>query len=259
MLGMAVACHSLRSTPGQGSPAAPLPYVSPSSVPPLSVTSSTPTQPGSSTAKPSQENSAPTLQPVPSPANASSRAISLYLRTKQKGIIPAAPAQAPASARAVDVPSYTWVTPPEPSGCPWKNSRQVHAGRNVPAGCDWSATTVWIKASAYPASPSAGTTWIYGHFCLRHICPFSAIKRQPGGRYTVQPGDQLVIGVQNGTLTYEDCGIGISDKYQSNGQPAKRLSVPRCDKHIDVILVTCDEDGLHNIVMAWHLIAAVKR
>ena len=40
---------------------------------------------------------------------------------------------------------------------------------------EWN-TAVWVKQSAYPSAQSAGTSYIYGHACHHHQCPFTRLK-----------------------------------------------------------------------------------
>ena len=40
---------------------------------------------------------------------------------------------------------------------------------------EWN-TAVWVKESAYPSAHSTGTSYIYGHACHYHQCPFTQLK-----------------------------------------------------------------------------------
>ena len=237
------------------------PSTEPVSLPPLAVTSIVPRNtPGSSSPTPSVQNSAPALEQVPVPTD--SRSMSLYIVSKQVGIIPAKPAKAPEIVMAFTVPEgATQVTPPEPGGaggCSWKGPSEVEHHSSVPKDCDWSDTSEWVTASAYPSSPSRGTTYVYGHACTRHLCPFTAIQRKPDGSYTVASGDTIFVGTPTGTLTYRVCNVGPSPK------SGKTLQVPGCDQHhVDLVVTTCQEvlnqDSTTNIVVAAYLVAATHR
>jgi hypothetical protein len=108
----------------------------------------------------------------------------------------------------------------------------------------------------YPASPSTGTSYVYGHSCNRRICPFSAIKWNLDGSYTVIGGDQVVVGTPTGVLTYTVCAVGLSLKASGS------IRVPSgCGaRHIDLVVITCDEVILgRNIVVAATLTAARRK
>lgn len=142
----------------------------------------------------------------------------------------------------------TTVSPPEPAGCPWNSALQVaQRGTDVPVGCDWTDTSVWIENAAYPRSPPSGTTYIYGHACLYHICPFSAVKQTSDGLYTVGPGDSIMITTRAGTLAYLVCAVAASPK----AGPAQQ---PVCNGGVDLDIITCRFDtsgtSLDNIIIA---------
>lgn len=217
--------------------ASPSNYIAPVSSLPPAVPGNSAT-PGSSLPNPSVQSSAPTLEYVPVPTDTSS--LWLQLESKQVGIIPAKPAKAPEAVGVLDVPSNTEVVPPEPSG---------H---------NWSGTSIRVKASAYPSYPSSGTTYVYGHACQHHICPFSAIQRKPGGSYTVARGDTITIRTPSGVLTYRVTRVGSSSKsYNSLPAWANDSTVPN-----RVVVVTCEyESGgqsANNIVVVAKLVAAER-
>lgn len=236
--------------------ASPSNYIAPvSSLPPA--VSSNPATPGSSLPTPSVQSSAPTLEYVPVPTDTSS--LWLQLESKQVGIIPANPAKAPEAVGVMKVASNTVVKPPEYLGCPWTSSSQMqHAGSSDPAGCNWSDTSIRVAASAYPSYPSNGTTYVYGHACQHHICPFSAIQRKAAGGYTVARGDTITIRTPSGVLTYRVTRVGSSSK-NHNSLPAwaNDSTVPN-----RVVVVTCEyESGgqsANNIVVVAKLVAAER-
>lgn len=168
--------------------------------------------------------------------------MSLYIRSSKVGVIPAKPALAPAPVGAMDAQSNQLTVPPEP------------------AGQDWSRTTVRIRQAAYPAYPSTGTTYVYGHACHHHICPFTAIQHLPGGGYTVNPGDQVVIGTPTGILTYQVSRVASVQKHDAGPLPqwASDSTVPN-----RVVIVTCEyeqgDTSNDNIVIVATLISATPR
>lgn len=181
------------------------------------------------------------LQAVPAPADTSS--LRVYIKTKQGTVLPSpspTSCAAPVQIGVMDVPSYAMVTPPEPAGHNW---------------CD---TSVRIKASAYPSSPSTGTTYVYGHACAHHVCPFTDIRLLPGGGYSVQPGDQVVAETSTGVLTLRVCRVYSSPK----DGPFKE---PNCGgQSIDLVIIACEyepgttyDNGM-NVVVAATLVASKK-
>jgi hypothetical protein len=223
------------------SPAAPSHHLSYS---PASIAASTPATsdapstalPDSSTSQPATTSSASTT-PTPSQATASSvvplpdDTSSFSIQLEPQRIGPSAiQCPGPIEVGQIVAQSNEEVTPPEPKKTNW---------------CD---TTVRVVASAYPTVPSTGTTYIYGHSCLQHTCPFSDIActancTTPNPTFSVESGDHLVIKTPNGTLTEEVCGIGFSPKGEHG-----TLIIPPCKGGIpDTVVTTCDnENGLDN-------------
>lgn len=58
----------------------------------------------------------------------------------------------------------------------------------------WGRAVFW-SGSAMPRSPSQGTTLIYGHACLHHVCSFTSL-------HAAQPGASIVLYTAAGTFTY---------------------------------------------------------
>jgi hypothetical protein len=58
----------------------------------------------------------------------------------------------------------------------------------------WGRAVFWT-GSALPRSPSGGTTLIYGHACLHHVCPFTSL-------HAAQPGASVVLYTAAATFTY---------------------------------------------------------
>lgn len=175
----------------------------------------------------------PAIAPVVQPVDRG--VFTVVVQTRQVGQVPAT---RPALVSSIDVPSHALVVPP------------------VPASDDWTDTSVWVTASAYPVSPPTGTSYVYGHACLDHICPFTALRINGDGSYTVRNDDQVVVTTATGTLTYVVCGVGSSPK-------SGDLIVPPCgDLPRDIVLVTCEYVGSEsrsNIVVAATLVATATR
>lgn len=92
---------------------------------------------------------------------------------------------------------------------------------------EWD-TAVWVKESSYPSSASAGTSYVYGHACHHHVCPFTRLKdARVGDRVTVQTSGQ--------PLTYVIRRTGLSPRTASSLPSwAADSAVP--DR---LVLVTC--------------------
>lgn len=171
---------------------------------------------------------------ISSPGAASSALFSVAVRTRQVGMVPAAPELV----SAINVASHALVVPPVPARSE-----------------DWRNTSVWVDASAFPAAPSSGTSYVYGHACTAKLCPFTALRRTPAGGYTVQAGDQILVSTSTAALSYRVCGVGSSPK-------SGDLVVPPCNgQRVDLVIVTCEyEDGVSrdNLVVASTLVAASR-
>jgi len=188
---------------------------------------------GSSTSQPVMPSQTPMSEIVPAPASANS--FTIQLRSSQVGLIPALPAPV----LGADVPSHTTYTPPE-----------------LP-GTDWSTTSRWPQASAFPAAPSSGTAFVFGHACVHHTCPFTNVQLRPDGSYTVRASDHVIITTPTGVLTYRVCAVGKSPKYGVD-----TLEIPTCSSHRDLVIATCEYEpgnaSLYNIVVAATLVASKR-
>lgn len=106
---------------------------------------------------------------------------------------------------------------------------------------------VWLTQSTVPASPSSGTTAIYGHACQGKTCVFDALV-------AVRAGDTAIITTGSGVLTYQ---INSLTKYPKSGPGslASKQSVPN-----ELMLVTCayepDSSSLDNLVATGMLVAS---
>jgi hypothetical protein len=134
----------------------------------------------------------------------------------------------------IDVASGQPVQPPEGTAAQWN-------------------TAVWVRASAFPAARTPGTTYVYGHACRHHVCPFTRIERRAGGAFTVHSGDSIVVTTATARLDYTVMRVAAVPK-DAGTLPAwvGYGSVPN-----RLVLVTCEyEDGeqsLNNIVVVARL------
>ncbi len=213
----------------------------------------TTTQSDSATTEPSTSSPPAVTVTVPrtsAPAPDGPEVFTIVLTTRQVGTLSAVVSPMTVSADAAIV------NPPEPAGCPWAGPGDVENHGDVPAGCDWSDTSIWVRNASFPTSPAKGITYVYGHACRSHICPFSAVQETPGGGYTVQPGDVAVITTSAATLTYRVCAVASSPKH---GGPAVQ---PSCPSTVDLDIITCgygpNDVSTKNIVIAATLIASAK-
>lgn len=92
---------------------------------------------------------------------------------------------------------------------------------------EWN-TAVWVEQSTPPSSPAAGTTYVYGHACHYHVCPFTDLK-------DAVVGDQISAITSAGSATYTIGRIGLSPK-DADSLPswASDSTVPN-----RIVLVTC--------------------
>jgi LPXTG-site transpeptidase (sortase) family protein len=89
-------------------------------------------------------------------------------------------------------------------------------------------TAAWVKQSSYPSAPSDGTSYVYGHACHYHVCPFTRLK-------DANVGDQVTITTASRTLRYRIEKIGLSPKTATSLPSwAADSSVPN-----RLVLVTC--------------------
>lgn len=108
-------------------------------------------------------------------------------------------------------------------------------------------TAAWIRESSYPSKSAAGTTYIYGHACHHHVCPFTNLSDSA-------VGDPVVVSTTAGTMKYRIDRIGLSPK------SAKSLPSWASDSTVPnrVVLVTCAyEEGdlsTQNIVVVARLV-----
>ena len=92
---------------------------------------------------------------------------------------------------------------------------------------EWN-TAVWVRQSAYPSAHSTGTSYIYGHACHYHQCPFSQLKN-------ARAGDLVRVTLPSGVLSYQIERTGLSPKAANALPPWASDSTVRNR----VVLVTC--------------------
>lgn len=110
-------------------------------------------------------------------------------------------------------------------------------------------TAAWIEQSAYPASPKTGPSYVYGHACHYHVCPFTRLT-------DVAVGDTVTVRTSPQLLSYRVCSRGLSPK-------ADNLLVPACrGAVVDLVLVTCQyeqgDTSVDNLVVVATLTAATR-
>jgi LPXTG-site transpeptidase (sortase) family protein len=107
-------------------------------------------------------------------------------------------------------------------------------------------TAAWVVEAAYPAVPSSGTTYIYGHACHHHVCSFTELKDS-------RVGDTMVVTTPAGVLTYRIDRIGTSPK-DAASLPGWASDSTVKDR---LVLVTCEfEQG---DVSTTNLIVSARR
>jgi LPXTG-site transpeptidase (sortase) family protein len=108
-----------------------------------------------------------------------------------------------------------------------------------------------VVQAAYPAAPSTGTTYIYGHACHHHVCPFTNLKN-------AAVGDPVVVTTPSGVLSYRITRIGLSPRSADSLPNWAALSTTPNR----LVLVTCQfEQGdlsVNNIVVAASLASATR-
>ncbi len=156
------------------------------------------------------------------PAAPGSRGFALVVKTDTGDL--------PARVAPLSVASHQLVDPPHNTAQQWD-------------------TAAWIVQAAYPAAESTGTTYIYGHACHHHICPFTNLKQAAGG-------DPVIVTTPTARLTYLIRRIGLSPK-SANSLPGWASDSTVKNR---LVLVTCEfEDGdtsTNNIVMVAELSSA---
>jgi LPXTG-site transpeptidase (sortase) family protein len=167
---------------------------------------------------------APTTQPAPSSRSTSSRPRSgpfSLVVTMRSGSIST-------KVGAISVASNEPVDPPHATDAQWN-------------------TAVWVKQSTYPSVPADGTTYVYGHACHYHVCPFTRLG-------DARVGDLARVTTASGTTTYAIERIGLSPK-SATALPAwaSDSTVPN-----RLVLVTCayeqGDTSTSNIVVVARLI-----
>jgi hypothetical protein len=119
-------------------------------------------------------------------------------------------------------------------------------------------TAVWVQASAYPSATAHATTYVYGHACHHHLCPFTPIQRRAGGGFTVHAGDRIVVTTSTAQIVYAVTRVAAVPKtaatlplWVGDGSVPNRL-----------VLVTCEyEDGdqsLNDIVVVARPVPAAQ-
>jgi hypothetical protein len=134
-----------------------------------------------------------------------------------------------ATVGAIDVTSNQPVDPPHSTDAEWN-------------------TAVWVRQSVYPSPASGGTSYVYGHACHYHVCPFTRLS-------TARVGDRVQVRTPTDHLTYRIVHTGLSPKaaaslpsWASDSTAPNRL-----------VLVTCSyekgDTSVNNLVVVARLLA----
>ena len=119
------------------------------------------------------------------------------------------------------------------------SNEPVDPPHNTPAR--WN-TAFWVVESSYPSARSKGTTYVYGHACHYHACPFTNLK-------LAAVGDLVVVTTPSAVMTYRVSRTGLSSKSASSLPPWAADSTVR-DR---IVLVTCEfeqgDTSIKNIVV----------
>jgi LPXTG-site transpeptidase (sortase) family protein len=114
------------------------------------------------------------------------------------------------------------------SGTITANVDPISVASNQPVDPPQWDTAVWVRQSSYPSAASNGTSYIYGHACHHHVCPFTRLSN-------THAGDTINLTTATGTLTYLIKQTGLSPKDTSSLPSwASDSTVPR-----RIVLVTC--------------------
>ncbi len=115
----------------------------------------------------------------------------------------------------------------------------------------WRAA-VWVVQSAFPAHPGRGTTYVYGHACHHHACPFTHLD-------AVRVGDRVTVTTAEQVLAYRVERLGLSSR-RADALPAWAADSTVGDR---LVLVTCAyEQGdvsTDNLVVVAALVSATAR
>jgi LPXTG-site transpeptidase (sortase) family protein len=107
-------------------------------------------------------------------------------------------------------------------------------------------TAAWVKQSTYPSTPDKGTTYVYGHACHYHVCPFTNLAE-------ARVGDRVRVTTTSGTVTYTIQKMGLSAR-SANSLPSWASDSRVPDR---LVLVTCayeqGDTSTNNIVVVARL------
>lgn len=107
-------------------------------------------------------------------------------------------------------------------------------------------TAAWVQQSTYPGAPAEGTSYVYGHACHYHVCPFTDLK-------DAEAGDQVRVRVPAGLRVYTVVRTGLSPKSATSLPTwASDSTVPN-----RIVLITCayeqGDTSTQNIVVVARL------
>ncbi len=107
-------------------------------------------------------------------------------------------------------------------------------------------TAAWVEQSTYPSTPDKGTSYVYGHACHYHVCPFTDLK-------DARVGDRVHVTTAVRTSTYTIDRTGLSPK-SAGSLPSWASDSTVRDR---IVLVTCayeqGDTSMSNIVVVARL------
>lgn len=106
----------------------------------------------------------------------------------------------------------------------------------------WDQAVYW-ESSALAGTDSTGTTWVYGHACKHHTCPFTSIGLMSRRQLRQLLGGKIVVWTSHGRLTYTIDTVGGLSKTGKRTLSTTDTSKPGNRFRI----VLCEYDGLESL------------
>jgi hypothetical protein len=102
----------------------------------------------------------------------------------------------------------------------------------------WDQVVYW-DTSALPGTDSDGTTYVYGHACKHHTCPFTALGLMSPSELRQLLGGKIVVRTSRGTLTYTIDTIGALSK--TGNHTLSTVSTAKSGNRFGIVLCQYDE------------------
>lgn len=106
----------------------------------------------------------------------------------------------------------------------------------------WNQAVYW-DTSALPGTDSAGTTYVYGHACKHHTCPFTALGLLNPDQLKQLIGGKIVVHTSRGTLTYTIDTVGALPK--SGSKTLSTVDTSKPGNRFRIVL--CEYDGFESL------------